>query len=89
MIAYTREGAKICKKGRGGLCTPADCIRGHPKGIKGKLRAKKEREALRGAEGAGEQTPDYMASGMGLQVVELEGRLEVIKEARKRSKYWK
>ena len=48
--------------------------------IKGELRAKTEREALRRAEGAGEPTPDYMASGMGLQVVELEGRLEVMKK---------
>ena len=45
------------------------------------MRAKREREALRRAEGAGEPTPDYMGSGMGMQVVELEGRLEVMKES--------
>ena len=78
MIAYTRQGAKICNEGRGRICTPAECIKGHPKGIKGELRAKREREAPRRAEGAREPTPDYMASGMGLQVVELEGRLEVM-----------
>ena len=81
MIAYTRQGAKTCKRGRGGICSPVDCIRGHPKGIKGELRAKREREALRMEVGVGEPTPDYMASGMGLQVVELEGRLEVMKES--------
>ena len=81
MIAYTRQGAKISKIGRGGICTPADCIRGHPKGIKGELRATREREALRRAEGAGQPTLDHMATGMGLQVVELEGRLEVMKES--------
>ena len=56
-----------------------DCIRGHPKGIKGELRARREREALRRAYGAGDLTPDYMACGMGMQVVELQGRLEVLK----------
>ena len=81
MIAYTRQGAKISNIGRGGICTPADCIRGHTKGMKGELRAKREREALRRAEGAGEQTPDYIASGMGLQVVELECRLELMKKS--------
>ena len=81
MIAYTRQGEKVCKRGRGWICTTVDCIRGHPKGIKGELRAKREREALRRAEGAGEPTPDYMASGRGMQVVELEGRFEVMKES--------
>ena len=81
MTAYTRQGAKICRGGKGGICTPVDCIRGHPKVIKGELRAKREREALRSAEGAGEPTPDYMASGMGMQVVELEGRLGVMKQS--------
>ena len=80
MIAYTRQGAKISNIERGGICTPTDCIRRHPKGIKGELRAKREREALL-SKGAGEPTLDYMATGMGLQVVELEGRLEVMKES--------
>ena len=75
MIAYTRQGAKTSEIGRGGICTPMDCIRVHPKGMKGELRAKREREALR-SKGAGEPTLD---TGMGLQVEELEGRLEVMK----------
>ena len=40
-----------------------------------------ELDALPRAEGAGEPTPDYMASGMGVQVLELEGILEVMKES--------
>ena len=80
MIAYTRQGAKTSDIGRGGICTPTDCIGGRQKGIKGELRAKREREAL-SSKGAGEPTLDYMATGMGLQVVELEGRLEVMKES--------
>ena len=53
-----------------------------PRSIKGELRAKQSSEATRRAEGTEILAPDHMTTRCGVQVVELEQRIEVLKECR-------
>ena len=53
-----------------------------PRSIKEELRANQSSEAKRRAEGTEILVPNYMTTRWGVQVVELEQRIEVLKECR-------
>ena len=63
-------------------CTPVEHMSNRPRSIKEELRAKQISEAERRAEGTQILAPNYMTTRWGVQVVELEQRIEVLKECR-------
>ena len=66
---------------RDGL-TPVEHISNRPRLIKEELRAKQSSEPKRRAEGTEILAPNYMTTRWGVQVVELDQRIEVLKECR-------
>ena len=67
----------VGRQGEG--CIPAEHRSNHPRLIKGELRARQSSEAKRRAEGSEILLHDHE---VGVQVVELEQRIEVLKECR-------
>ena len=67
---------------QGAGCTPVEHMTERPRSIKEELRAKQSSEAKRRAEGTEILAPNYMSTRWGVQVVELEQRIEVLKQCR-------
>ena len=70
----------VGRQGEG--CTPVEHMSKGPWPIKEELRAKQSSEVKSMAEGTEILAPNYMTTRWGVQVVELEQRIEVLKECR-------
>ena len=70
----------VGRQGEG--CTPVEHMSKRPRLIKEELRVKQSSEAKRRAEGTEILAPNYMTTRWVVQVVELEQRIEVLKECR-------
>ena len=63
-------------------CTPVEHMSNRPWLIREELTAKQSSESKRRAEGTEILAPNYMTTRWGVQVVELEQSIEVLKECR-------